>query len=314
MRKALVVGINEYPRNPLNSCVNDACKLDKILKKNGDGSPNFATKLIKDPAKTTRSCLRYDIDELFKGEPDIALFYFSGHGCINSYGGHIVTSDYQEYDEGISMDEILTKANRSKAKNKIIILDCCYSGTMGYSANDEDKHTSLANGVTILTACRRIETAVEIETGGVFTNLLLEALEGGCADLVGNISPGSIYAYIDRALGPWYQRPTFKTNVVTFISLRSVIPPIDINILRNITSYFDTTVSEHRLDPTYEDTQPNFNEERSKIFKELQIMVSVGLVKPVGEKYMYYAALHRKSCKLTELGKQYWKLVDNSKI
>ena len=48
------------------------------------------------------------------------------------------------------------------------------------------------------------------------------------ASIIGNISPGSVYAYIDRSLGPWEQRPVFKTNVNRFVSLRKVNPPIDI--------------------------------------------------------------------------------------
>ena len=52
--------------------------------------------------------------------------------------------------------------------------------------------------------------------GGIFTNLVLAALEGGAADLRGHVTPGSIYAYVDQALGAWDQRPIFKTNVTQF--------------------------------------------------------------------------------------------------
>jgi uncharacterized caspase-like protein len=53
--------------------------------------------------------------------------YFSGHGFIDSLGGYIVTPDFKKYDEGVSMDDILKFANLSKAKGKIVILDCCHS-------------------------------------------------------------------------------------------------------------------------------------------------------------------------------------------
>ena len=43
---------------------------------------------------------------------------------------------------------------------------------------------------------------------------------------VGDITPGSVYAHIDQSLGPWAQRPVFKTNVKTFVSLRKTEPPI----------------------------------------------------------------------------------------
>ena len=41
MRKALVVGIDEYPICALRGCVNDANAIASILERNGDGSPNF---------------------------------------------------------------------------------------------------------------------------------------------------------------------------------------------------------------------------------------------------------------------------------
>ena len=46
MRKALVIGIDNYPDASLEGCVNDAISISRILEKNGDGSPNFDVKLI----------------------------------------------------------------------------------------------------------------------------------------------------------------------------------------------------------------------------------------------------------------------------
>ena len=39
---------------------------------------------------------------------------------------------------------------------------------------------------------------------------------------LGDVTPGSIYAYIDRSLGGWEQRPVFKANIKRFVSLRSL--------------------------------------------------------------------------------------------
>lgn len=41
MRKALVVGIDNYPNAQLKGCVNDAAVVAQLLRNNGDGSPNF---------------------------------------------------------------------------------------------------------------------------------------------------------------------------------------------------------------------------------------------------------------------------------
>ena len=37
-KKALVVGIDEYPDNPLCGCVNDANSVKAALERNGDGT------------------------------------------------------------------------------------------------------------------------------------------------------------------------------------------------------------------------------------------------------------------------------------
>lgn len=123
-----------------------------------------------------------------------------------------MTPDFTNYDYGVSLQDVLNIANASRCKDKIIILDSCHSGFMG-SISTAGQSTAVINeGVTILTASRSIEASVEINGHGLFTSLLIEALCGGAADIIGYITPGGIYAYIDKALGPWEQRPVFKTN------------------------------------------------------------------------------------------------------
>lgn len=42
--------------------------------------------------------------------------------------------------------------------------------------------------------------------------------------------------------------------------------------------------------------------------------MSVGLVIPVNAEFMYFAAINYKSCRLTALGYQYWRLVNEGKL
>ena len=247
MKKALIVGINNYPSAPLHGCINDASGLASIIETHGNGSPNFDVRL--ETNVKTKSELKTMIVELFSGDSDTVLLYFSGHGFLNELGGYLVTPDHKTYDEGISMDEILILANKSKSKDKIIILDCCHSGAFG-SPTIGGGSSLLEEGVSILTASRDIESSVEINGHGVFTNLLLDALQDGAADLRGHISPGGVYAYIDQALGAWEQRPVFKTNVTRFTSLRTINPQVPLDILRKIADYFPSPQQEFSLDPS----------------------------------------------------------------
>lgn len=317
MRKALIVGINYYGGNKdLNGCVNDAYNLSKVLERNADGTLNFDVNIMTAVDESTainRNMLKDKIEELFNGDSEIALFYYSGHGYIESTGGYIVTSECKRGDEGLDLNTLMGIVNNSAAKNKIIILDSCYSGELGNSQYN-DSLSVLSEGTTILTACSREQYAVEDKETGVFTNLLVDALYGAASNLIGDVTPGSVYAHIDQSLGAWEQRPIFKTNVKEFVSLRKNIPSISVEDLRKITELFENPSEVFQLNPTYEPDSDQFVEENGKKFEVLQKYNRVNLVVPVGEKHMYYAAMNSKGCKLTSLGVHYWKLVNKNRI
>lgn len=222
------------------------------------------------------------------------------------------------------MDEILRIANDSKTKNKIIILDCCHAGAFGTPKSLGGKTANICEGMSILTSSKSNEPSMIVNGHSVFTNLLIHALEGGAADIRGNITAGGIYAYIDQALGSWSQRPVFKTNITRFTPIREVKEQVPLETLRDLTKYFKTETDEFKLDPSFEFTNdPNISHEyvppfandvNSKIFKNLQKLVAVGLVVPVGEDHMYFAAMKSKACKLTPLGYHYWRLVNEKRI
>lgn len=322
MRKALVVGINDYATCPLRGCINDAEQVSKLLERNYDGSLNFEVKLIKDVK--SKGTLLGKIRELFNDENDVALFYYSGHGYVNELGGYIVTPDFNQDDWGIKMGDVIHYANSSNSKNKIIILDCCHSGSIG-NLQINEQISVIGNGVTILTASRNNETAMEISGHGVFTQLLEEALNGEAANIQGEITPGSIYAYIDKSLGAWdAQRPLFKTNISNFVSIRRVKPRVSHNELATLLKCFSNENEEFPLNPSFEFTnsletdivpiEPYANPQNIKIFKSLQKLESIDLVEPVDEEHMYFAAMKSKSCRLTPLGKYYWKLLKDKRI
>jgi hypothetical protein len=317
MRKALIVGIDYYENvSPLFGCVNDAYEVKNVLERHSDGTLNFGINLLTSTGSSnslSRRDLKHNVKELFKDDVDIALFYFAGHGHIESTGGYLITSECSHGDDGFSMDELLLMANDSPARNKVIILDSCHSGIAGTPKIMENK-ALLTEGMTILTASSETQYASEKNGSGVFTTLLVDALNGSAANLVGDITPGSIYAHIDQSLGPWEQRPIFKTNVKTFTTLRKVNPPIALSDLKQIVELFDDPSIEFQLDPSFEPDSSQPIEDNTAKFKILQKYNRVNLVVPINEDHMYYAAMNSKSCKLTVLGVHYWNLVKNNRI
>lgn len=329
MRKALIVGIDHYEHvGDLSGCVNDAYSLTGVLERNADGTLNFPTPELlvgTGPAQpVNRAELREAVRELFSGDSEIALFYFAGHGYLDETGGFLCASDCKHDGDGLALNEIMQFANKSGAKNKIIVLDSCHSGVAGDNALVEHI-AEISDGMTILTAATKDQYALEGSEGvpgGVFTGLLVDALGGAAANLVGAITPGSVYAHIDQSLGPWAQRPVFKTNVKTFVSLREAEPPIELSDLQALTHHFPTPEYQFALNPTYE-PERNDGEEHvlpppdpahTAAFKVLQNYVKVNLVRPVGAPHMWHAAMQSQSCELTVLGQHYWKLVDKRLI
>lgn len=330
MRKALVVGIDNYAIAPLNGCVNDAIQIGSLLETNGDGSPNFSVRtLTSNNSDVTSAVLHEALAELFSGDAETVLFFFAGHGVINleTNAGYIVTQDGKKPSWGCSLSEILSMANKAypKIKSTVIILDSCHSGYAGEVAGlgNDSQISVIGNGVTILTACHRQGVAGEMNGQGIFTDILVDGLRGSSADICGKITPASVYAHVDQTLGAWEQRPIYKANVQTFVVLRQVNPKIPLEVLRRLPEVFPDPTSVVALDPTYE---PDRGEETSKLahfavdpdnvrlYRELQMCNRHGLVVPVDQPHMWHAAIYSTGCKLTALGAHYRKLAEAKRI
>jgi hypothetical protein len=330
VRKALIVGIDYYEHiGALSGCVNDAHAVKSVLERHSDGTVNFATPRLMTGTSTMDAVERGDLKdavrELFAGDSEIALFYFAGHGFIEDTGGFLCTTESKTGDDGLSLSELMTLAGKSSVKNKIVILDSCHSGIAGNRAEAQG-YAEVKEGMTILTASTAEQYALEVPGGGagVFTRLFVDALGGAAANLVGDVTPGAVYAHIDQSLGPWAQRPVFKTNVKTFVSLRKAAAPIPLADLQALATHFPRADYDFPLDPSYEpersDEQkadPNIpppDPHKTAVFAVLQKYVKVNLVRPVGAPHMWHAAMQSKSCELTVLGQHYRQLVADGLI
>ena len=148
----------------------------------------------------------------------------------------------------------------------------------------------------------------------MFTSLLCGALEGGAADVLGNVTIAGAYAYIDEALGAFDQRPLFKANVSQLFPLRRCPPAVSRPSLRKLPEVFPTAAAQPTLSPEYEPTAPQHDPAKGAVMKELQKMRAARLVEPVGCDHLYYAAIERKPVRLTPLGQHYWRLAKAKRL
>jgi hypothetical protein len=142
MRKALCVGINNYPGkgNDLKGCVNDARAWAKVLK-DEFGFASGDVRLLLDGAATKKAMLR-GIEKLLAGakKDDVLVFTNSSHGTYV-----VDSSGDEEYDEAICpwdmktdliVDDDLRElfGNVATGCRLTVVSDSCFSGTLTRAA------------------------------------------------------------------------------------------------------------------------------------------------------------------------------------
>ncbi len=142
----------------------------------------------------------------------------------------------------------------------------------------------------------------------MFTDLIVGALKGGAADVRGNVSAASIYAYVEAALGSWDQRPIYKTHASTLPPVRNCQPSVSDDLLRELPKFFGMCNGAIELDPSCEQTHVEADVEKVALFEKFKKLRDARLLSVDSEQDLYYAALNSNSVRLTSLGQFYWKL------
>jgi hypothetical protein len=155
---------------------------------------------------------------------------------------------------------------------------------------------------------------VEASGAGLFTSLVGDALEGGAADVLGEVTAPSIYAFVEAALGAWEQRPLFKSHLSRVLPLRKCKPAIDLAILRDLPNLFPVPAEDLPLSPEYEPESGLADNVKTAIFSKLQSLSRIHMVVPVDALHMYEAAMQSKACRLTAAGRYYWRLARDNRI
>ncbi|MBA3288831.1 MAG: caspase family protein [Acidimicrobiia bacterium] len=316
MKRALLIGIDEYDNvRPLAGCVNDVTAVRPLLARNDDDSPNFECQLLTGPpGRVGRPALLQALADLFAPGADVALLYFAGHGINTGNDVTLVTTDGVEHAWGVGFSEVMGQVTGSKVPEVLIVLDCCYSGAAAGVPQLGAAHAVLRDGVSILTASRSDQPAVEVRARGVFSQALCGALEGGAADVLGKVTLAGLYAYLSESFGAFSPRPTFKSNVDRLRDLRHCRPWVAPAELRRLPELFALVDAELPLDPSYEPTAGLGDAAHEADFKLLQRCRGARLVEPVGVEHLYFAAMQSLPCRLTPLGRHYWRMASDGRL
>ena len=164
-----------------------------------------------------RDCIIDYFSDLRIDPEDTIIFYFSGHGLVDSDGEVYLASSETDPDNpikrGLSFRELTNIINKCRSNTIIIILDCCYSGAASFSKGDLNNKANIATtrigndfstnlrgeGKCLLAACQSYDVTWSLDGEySLFTSNLIKGLKGEqfSIDIDGNVTVESLGNYV----------------------------------------------------------------------------------------------------------------------
>lgn len=227
---AILIGIDKYTTQaPLSACVNDTKLLTETLARNC-GYDRSRITVITDAAATKNNIQKTIVDVLKKVSlNDIVFISYAGHGmCLDgqSFFCPVDNDPANAKLTGVRCDEIRSMLNDCKAAQKILVIDCCHSGTANKVGSPDSSSQEVAggfqnaNGLITLAGCRRDQESTETNGHGVFTAQFAKGLAGEADfDKNGIVDSDEIYRHLILEVPAAVKlvRPNFKQTPVRII-------------------------------------------------------------------------------------------------
>ncbi|MCD6405841.1 MAG: SUMF1/EgtB/PvdO family nonheme iron enzyme, partial [Planctomycetes bacterium] len=213
-RWAVVIGIDGYQDlGRLDTPVNDAKAVAGVLVSSGGFRENRVILLTDDAAnvhnRPTLATIRKRIENtaLLTEPGDTLVVFFSGHGIIRDGKGYIVPLDGDRRN-AIALDWVKGILSKSRASNKVFILDACHagSGAKGVSGIAPSLVAETPGLVMLLSSAAEQVSYPDKKSGrSAFTQYLVEGLEGKAdADGDRNVTSLEVFEHIKSRLKDWY--------------------------------------------------------------------------------------------------------------
>lgn len=209
-RRALLVGNSTYNDSvnfaELNTPINDINDFAEALKSWGD------FEIVSKMENQTIDVVRYSCDEFFSDSEkgDLLLFYFSGHGYkdkeLSFYLAVKDTLANRLLSTALTEGFLREALHKSRSKHIIIILDCCFSGTLGDGEKTGNENSSVIfeklSGETtaILASSSSIQFSFQSQRNSLFTQHIIGGIISGLADEDndGLIAVDELFRYAER--------------------------------------------------------------------------------------------------------------------
>src|SRR6185503_9630015 len=188
-----------------------------------EGLGSYEVKAIS--GLVTQRALRNALHDFFETDGELLLFYY-GHGVLRPPGvGVLATSDYEPGNEGLPMSEVTLWAHTTRAREAIVILDCCHAGAVAgdvapvppqivrSEAAGFAPQPGRPQGRAILAGCASHQQGWEAPDKdsrliGVFSSTVMKGLKGeACLTGRQHVRASSLGNYITEAFASWNQSP-----------------------------------------------------------------------------------------------------------
>jgi hypothetical protein len=203
-KRAIIVGVDRYTDiTPLSFCGDDAREVASSFRKSLQFKKEDIFEFTTTSAvKPERSKILGELGRLKSegvGEDELLIFYFSGHGMIDTKNNkdYLLPVDAAKFNlslTGIRVEDVVSDLKETGCKNIVMFIDACrevVDGSKGvYSIGDDSKAAAGRAGIVSFFSCDPKEKSYEIQAlgHGSFTYCILDAIAKGECNTVAEIN------------------------------------------------------------------------------------------------------------------------------
>ncbi|MET9235676.1 caspase family protein [Streptomyces cellulosae] len=190
--RAVLFGVHDFKHlNALDGIRHNAPALRKILTTDDVGGLSDTHCVVVPPDSTQGDVLDAVYDAAAEAE-HLLLVYYAGHGHFGGDGRHLLlataASHLQRSHHSVPYEHIRALVADSKARHRIVIIDCCFSGLALHMGDQPVEITTGPNfeiqGACVLTSAAQTQRSLCLPEGSVFTLELVSLLQNGLSGVL----------------------------------------------------------------------------------------------------------------------------------
>ncbi|MFI5494787.1 YqgE/AlgH family protein [Actinoplanes sp. NPDC051859] len=231
--QVVLIGVSAYRKlSPLPAAQRNVTDLRDLLR--GEalwGVPAENVHVLtdpEDPAEVSRAIRRA---AAVTGRDGLLLVYFAGHGLVDADDDHLILGlpgcdPEVPYERGVPYEWIRRAVADTRARRRVVILDCCYSGRAGAEMGGDstgtdavaDKAEAAGTCLLVSAPANRPAMAPRDEVHTAFTGELIRLLRDGLRPPPPEVPPPAltvhaIWRTVRRAmLRRGYERPELRAR------------------------------------------------------------------------------------------------------